>query len=62
MHVSLDGFTTDSKGGMDWINVDEQMFEYVGERTFASDTASNQRTDNKKTKYEKNNCSNQYDT
>ena len=39
MHVSLDGFTTDSKGGMDWINVDEEMFEYAGERTNASDTA-----------------------
>lgn len=46
MHVSLDGFTTDSKGGMDWINVDEGKFDYAGERTFASDTASNQRTDN----------------
>jgi dihydrofolate reductase len=39
MHVSLDGFTTDSKGGMDWINVDEEMFDFAGERTNASDTA-----------------------
>ncbi|MCK9414557.1 MAG: dihydrofolate reductase family protein [Prolixibacteraceae bacterium] len=39
MHVSLDGFTTDSNGGMDWINVDEEMFDYAGERTNASDTA-----------------------
>ena len=39
MHVSLDGFTTDSKGGMDWINVDEEMFNYAGERTKASNTA-----------------------
>jgi len=39
MHVSLDGFATDSKGGMDWIHVDEEMFDYAGERTNTSDTA-----------------------
>ena len=39
MHVSLDGFTTDSKGGMDWINVDEEMFDYAEKRTRESDTA-----------------------
>ena len=39
MHTSLDGFTTDSKGKMDWINVDEEMFDYAGLRTRESDTA-----------------------
>ena len=39
MHVSLDGFTTDSKGKMDWINVDEEMFDYAGKRTQEADTA-----------------------
>ncbi len=39
MHVSLDGFTTDSKGGMDWIKVDEEIFDYAEIRTRESDTA-----------------------
>jgi len=39
MHTSLDGFTTDSKGKMDWINVDEEMFDYAGQRTREADTA-----------------------
>ena len=39
MHISLDGYTTDSKGTMDWISVDEEMFDYSGERTNQSDTA-----------------------
>ena len=39
MHISLDGFTTDSNGTMNWIKVDDEMFEYAGKRTDASDTA-----------------------
>lgn len=39
MHASLDGFTTDSEGKMDWINVDEEMFDYAGQRTKESDIA-----------------------
>jgi dihydrofolate reductase len=39
MHTSLDGFTTDSQGKMDWINIDEEMFDYAGERAQAADTA-----------------------
>ncbi len=39
MHTSLDGFTTDSEGKMDWIKVDEEMFEYAGQRTREADTA-----------------------
>jgi len=39
MHISLDGFTTNSKGQMDWIIADEEMFEIAGEQTLKSDTA-----------------------
>jgi dihydrofolate reductase len=39
MHVSLDGFVTDPKGSMDWIKVDNEMFELSGQQTERSDTA-----------------------
>jgi dihydrofolate reductase len=39
MHISLDGFTSNSKGQMDWILADEEMFEIAGEQTLKSDTA-----------------------
>ena len=39
MHISLDGFTTNSKGQMDWILADEEMFEIAGQQTLKSDTA-----------------------
>jgi dihydrofolate reductase len=39
MHTSLDGFVAGPNGEMDWINVDEDMFEYAGEQTDQSDTA-----------------------
>ncbi len=39
MHVSLDGFVAGPNGEMDWIKVDDQMFEYAGQRTNESDTA-----------------------
>jgi len=39
MHVSLDGFVAGPHGEMDWINVDEEMFDYAGQRTNESDTA-----------------------
>jgi len=39
MHVSLDGFVAGLNGEMDWIKVDDQMFEYAGQRTNESDTA-----------------------
>ncbi len=39
MHTSLDGFTTDSKGKMDWINIDKEMFDCALQRTRESDTA-----------------------
>lgn len=39
MHVSLDGFVDGPNGEMDWIKVDDEMFEYAGQRTNESDTA-----------------------
>ena len=39
MHISLDGFTTNSKDQMDWIMADEEMFEIAGQQTLKSDTA-----------------------
>ncbi len=39
MHISLDGFVAGPKGEMDWINVDEEIFDYVGKRINQGDTA-----------------------
>lgn len=39
LHTSLDGFVAGPNGEMDWINVDEQMFDYAGRQTASSDTA-----------------------
>lgn len=39
MHVSLDGFTAGAKGEMDWIKVDNDIFEYAGKQTDEADTA-----------------------
>jgi dihydrofolate reductase len=39
MHISLDGFTTNSKGQMNWVLADEEMFDVAGEQTQKSDTA-----------------------
>lgn len=39
MHVSLDGFVAGPKGEMDWIKVDEEIFEHVGKRINETDTA-----------------------
>ena len=38
MHSSLDGFVAGYNGEMDWINVDEAMFDFVGTLTDNSDT------------------------
>ncbi len=32
MHVSLDGFVAGPSGEMDWIKVDEEIFDFVGKR------------------------------
>src|SRR5689334_8780921 len=39
MHISLDGFVAGVKGEMDWIKVDEEIFDYVGNRISEGDTA-----------------------
>jgi dihydrofolate reductase len=39
MHVTLDGFVAGPKGEMDWINVDDDIFEYAGKQTDLADTA-----------------------
>ena len=39
MHVSLDGFVAGPNGEMDWIKVDEEIFDHVGKRVSGGDTA-----------------------
>ncbi len=44
MHVSLDGFVAGPNGEMDWIKVDEEMFDYAGKQTDLAGTALYGRT------------------
>jgi dihydrofolate reductase len=39
MHISLDGFVAGPNGEMDWIKVDEELFDHVGKRISGGDTA-----------------------
>src|SRR4051812_19454406 len=39
MHISLDGFVAGPKGEMNWIKVDEEIFDHVGKRIAETDTA-----------------------
>lgn len=39
MHLSLDGFVAGPNGEMDWITVDQEIFDHVGQRISESDTA-----------------------
>jgi dihydrofolate reductase len=39
MHASLDGFVAGPNGEMDWIKVDDELFEFVGHLTDQADTA-----------------------
>jgi dihydrofolate reductase len=39
MHISLDGFVAGPNGEMNWIKVDEEIFDYVGKRIGEGDTA-----------------------
>jgi dihydrofolate reductase len=39
MHISLDGFVAGPNGEMDWIKVDEEIFDYVSKRISETDTA-----------------------
>jgi dihydrofolate reductase len=39
MHASLDGFVAGLKGELDWIKVDEEIFDFVGTMTDQADAA-----------------------
>lgn len=39
MHISIDGFVAGPNGEMNWIKVDEEIFDHVGKRVSESDTA-----------------------
>ena len=39
VHISLDGFVAGPNGEMDWIHVDEEIFDHVGKRISEGDTA-----------------------
>jgi len=39
MHISLDGFVAGPNGEMNWIKVDEEIFDYVDKRISEGDTA-----------------------
>ena len=39
MHTSLDGFVAGINGEMDWINLDDEMFDFIATMTDQADTA-----------------------
>ena len=39
MHISLDGFVAGPNGEMNWIKVDEEIFDHIGRRISETDTA-----------------------
>lgn len=39
MHISLDGFVAGPEGQMNWIKVDEEIFDHIGKRINECDTA-----------------------
>src|SRR5215510_13422972 len=39
MHISLDGFVAGPNGELDWVKVDEEIFDHVGKRISQGDTA-----------------------
>lgn len=39
MHISLDGFVAGPNGEMNWIKVDQEIFDHVGKRIGETDTA-----------------------
>jgi len=38
-HISLDGFVAGPNGELDWVKVDEEIFDHVGQRISQTDTA-----------------------
>ncbi|MFA6121147.1 MAG: dihydrofolate reductase family protein [Sideroxydans sp.] len=39
VHLSLDGFVASAEGGLDWVSITEELFDYVGQRIQQTDTA-----------------------
>ena len=39
MHISLDGFVAGPNRELDWVKVDEEIFDHVGKRIIETDTA-----------------------
>src|SRR6476620_9274082 len=39
LHISLDGFVEGPNGEMNWIKVDQEIFDFVGKRIGEGDTA-----------------------
>lgn len=39
MHISLDGFVAGPNGEMNWIKIDDEIFDFVGKRISEGDTA-----------------------
>jgi dihydrofolate reductase len=39
MHISLDGYVAGLNGELNWVKVDEELFEYVGKRISKGDSA-----------------------
>ena len=39
VHLSLDGFVSSANGSLDWVSITEELFDYVGQRIAATDTA-----------------------
>ena len=39
MHISLDGFVAGPNGELNWVKVDEELFDYVGQRISKGDTS-----------------------
>jgi dihydrofolate reductase len=39
VHLSLDGFVASVEGGLDWVSITEELFDYVEQRIKQTDTA-----------------------
>lgn len=39
MHISLDGFVSDSKGSLSWVKLDQEIFKFVSQRVGKTNTA-----------------------
>ncbi|WP_207532640.1 dihydrofolate reductase family protein [Desertivirga arenae] len=39
MHTSLDGFAATKNGELNWVKIDQELFDFVGERISKTNTA-----------------------